>query len=327
MNDKYQKYQKSLQGTLNKYSLSLPREVQQLIAKAKISQFKKNHVKPANDPKMVERVKSGLQQGLEIDDIVSQLHPKVYVFEFVGDMMVTGMTVFRKEVSIILSVATKYDKVVCILTSFGGVVHGYGLAASQLARIRKAGIKLTICVDSAAASGGYMMACVANKLVAAPTAFVGSIGVVSYRPNFQKLVKKANIDMYLLTSGHYKRTIDVVGEVTEEGVQKAQDELTSIHESFKSHIKMYRPQLDIEKVATGEAWLASETVEKNLDLVDELMTSDEYIDLKCKTHDVIRLKKRKEKGIGALFSKLETSYEMACCWANEFSSFRSSYFT
>ena len=57
------------------------------------------------------------------------------------------------------------------------MVHGYGLAASQLDRLRQHNIPLTASVDKVAASGGYMMACVANNIISAPFAILGSIGV------------------------------------------------------------------------------------------------------------------------------------------------------
>ncbi|KAG7339260.1 peptidase S49 family protein [Nitzschia inconspicua] len=194
------------------------------------------------------------------------------------------------QVSVVVSLAKPgHDKCVVSLTSPGGAVSQYGLAASQLVRIRKAGIHLTVCVDSIAASGGYMMASVADQIYAAPFAVVGSIGVVTQIPNFQRFLNEHKVDAYLMTAGNYKRTIDVIGEVTEEGKAKLTEQLDDIHVAFKDHIALARPKLreNIEKVGTGEHWLAVQA--KELGLVDEIMTSDEYLERISSECDIIEI--------------------------------------
>ena len=161
------------------------------------------------------------------------------------------------------------------LESGGGMVHSYGLASSQLARIRQAGIPLTICIDKVAASGGYMMACIGQKIISAPFAILGSIGVVAQLPNVNRLLKKHDIDYEVLTAGEYKRTLTVFGENTEKGREKFQQDLDITHQMFKNFVSKYRPQLAIDEVATGEVWLGVAAVDKQL--VDELKTSDEYL--------------------------------------------------
>eukprot|EP00299_Pterocystis_sp_00344_P010407 c4642_g1_i2.p1 GENE.c4642_g1_i2~~c4642_g1_i2.p1 ORF type:complete len:460 (+),score=135.88 c4642_g1_i2:135-1514(+) len=318
INNKFKKYQKSLDSSLKGYALPLPDDARKLLkAKSKgsdsgkggstVSGLSLKKYREQTEAKITEIVRREVEKGTAANEIESLLRPKVFVIEFEGDIQASGVDVLRKQISILLCVATKYDEIVCVLTSGGGLVHTYGLAAAQLGRIRSSGIKLTVCVDTVAASGGYMMACVGDQIVAAPTAFVGSIGVVSYRPNFQKLLNKAAIDVYLMTAGRYKRTVDVVGDVTEEGLAKAQEELLVIHESFKSHVKKYRPKMDIEAVSTGECWIAAESVEKQLNLIDIQMTSDEYIQSKCKSHDVLKLKRKKKKGFDVLLENLQSS--------------------
>ena len=174
-----------------------------------------------------------------------------------------------------LTLAKPTDEVVVRLESGGGMVHSYGLASSQLARIRQAGIPLTICIDKVAASGGYMMACIGQKIISAPFAILGSIGVVAQIPNVNRLLKKHDIDYEVLTAGEYKRTLTVFGENTEKGREKFQQDLDITHELFKNFVAKYRPQLAIDEVATGEVWLGVAAVDKHL--VDELKTSDEYL--------------------------------------------------
>jgi serine protease SohB len=155
------------------------------------------------------------------------------------------------------------------------MVHAYGLAAAQLARIRQRGIPLIVTVDKVAASGGYLMACIADKIFAAPFAIIGSIGVIVQLPNFHRLLKEKNIDFEQLTAGNYKRTLTLFGENTEAGREKLHQEIEEVHHLFKQLIHENRPQLDIEKVATGEHWLAKQAIE--FKLVDELRTSDDYL--------------------------------------------------
>lgn len=199
----------------------------------------------------------------------------LYVLEFDGDVHAEEVKNLREEVSALLHIAKPEDEVLLKLTSPGGAVNSYGLAASQLVRIRDKGLKLTVSVDEVAASGGYLMACVANHIVAAPFAIVGSIGVVAAMPNFHKVLKKYNVDYEQFTAGEYKRTVTMFGENTDEAKEKFTEELVEIHKVFKSFVQQYRPELDIEAIATGEYWLAVKGLE--LKLVDELKTSDAYI--------------------------------------------------
>lgn len=210
----------------------------------------------------------------------SEDHPsKVFVLTFHGDIKASAVASLSEEITAILNVATPNDEVVLRLESGGGVVHGYGLAAAQLMRLKEKHIPLTVAIDKIAASGGYMMACVANKIIAAPFAIIGSIGVIVQLPNFNRLLKDKNIDFEQLTAGEYKRTITLFGENTDEGREKLRHEIEDVHQLFKSLITQHRQQIDINKVATGEHWLGQQALA--LDLVDEIKTSDDYILEKC----------------------------------------------
>ncbi len=206
--------------------------------------------------------------------------PRVFVLDFDGDIKASATESLRHEITALLTLATPADEVVLRLESGGGMVHSYGLASSQLARIRQAGIPLTICIDKVAASGGYMMACIGQKIISAPFAILGSIGVVAQLPNVHRLLKKHDIDYEVLTAGEYKRTLTVFGENTEKGREKFQQDLDITHQLFKNFVAKYRPQLAIDEVATGEVWLGVAAVEKQL--VDELKTSDEYLSERAK---------------------------------------------
>lgn len=200
---------------------------------------------------------------------------RVFVLDFDGDVAATGVENLANEITAVLTMARKEDEVVLRLESPGGQVHAYGLAASQLERFRQKEIPLTICVDKVAASGGYMMACVGNRILAAPFAILGSIGVVAELPNFNRVLKKYNVDYDVYTAGQYKRTVTVLGENTEEGKKKFIEEIEDTHGLFKSMVNRNRPSLDIDKVATGEHWYGSQCLD--LALIDAIQTSDDYL--------------------------------------------------
>lgn len=230
------------------------------------------------------------------NDTPEQAKPRVYVIDFEGDIKASAVDTFREAVTTVLQVVDKErDEVVVRLESPGGMVHSYGLAAAQLDRFRKAGVKLTACVDKVAASGGYMMACVADKIVASPFAIMGSIGVVAQLPNFHRLLKKHDIDFEVLTAGEHKRTLTVFGENTEKGRQKFLSDLEDTHQLFKTYVAERRPAVDIEKVATGDIWFGQRALE--VSLVDELCTSDEYLMLACQKSDVFEVEFKEKQGI------------------------------
>ncbi len=227
--------------------------------------------------------------------------PALYVLDFSGDIKASQVDQFRDEISAVLSIAQQGDEVIVRLESPGGAVNGYGLAASQLHRIRDRNIPLTVCIDKVAASGGYLMACVANRIVAAPFAIIGSIGVVAQIPNFYRWLKKNDIDIELMTAGEYKRTLTLFAENTDKGRKKFQQELEVIHQSFRDYVLANRQQLDMEKVATGEHWLAQDAFE--LRLVDVLKTSDEYILDKLESFNVYSVKMHGKQSLAAKILK------------------------
>ncbi|MEQ1160067.1 protease SohB [Acinetobacter calcoaceticus] len=222
---------------------------------------------------------------------------KIFVLDFKGDIQASAVENIREEITLILATAKAgRDRVVVRLESPGGMVHGYGLAAAQLVRLRDAGFHLTICVDKVAASGGYMMACIANEIITAPFAIVGSIGVVAQVPNFNRLLKEHNVDFELYTAGQYKRTVTMFGENTPEGKAKFEEELQQTHVLFKHFVEKYRPQLNVDKVATGEHWYGEDAL--NLNLVDKLQTSDEYLLALLAQHDVYVINTRRKATLG-----------------------------
>lgn len=200
---------------------------------------------------------------------------RLYVLRFAGDIRASAVESLRQEVTALLAVAQPGDEVLLRLDSGGGLVNAYGLAAAQLDRLRQKKIQLTVAVDSVAASGGYMMACVADKILAAPFAVVGSIGVVAMIPNVHRLLKKFDVDVELITAGEYKRTLTVVGENTDKGRAKFTEQIEEAHTLFREFVGRYRPQLDLAAVSTGEHWYATRGVE--LGLVDAIQTSDDYL--------------------------------------------------
>lgn len=230
---------------------------------------------------------------------------RVYVLSFDGDIEASEVEPLRQEISAILTMAEPQDEVVLKLESPGGLVHEYGLASSQLERIKRQQIPLTICVDRVAASGGYMMACLADRLMAAPFAVLGSVGVVAQLPNFNRLLKKHDVDYDIYTAGEFKRTVTMFGENTEKGREKFIEELEDTHLMFKQFVSEARPQLDVDKISTGEAWFGKKALE--LKLVDELMTSDEYLTQACETADVFSVRYELRKTLQDRISELTSS--------------------
>ncbi|VEB96955.1 Probable protease sohB [Cedecea lapagei] len=221
--------------------------------------------------------------------------PTLYVLDFKGSMDAHEVTSLREEVTAVLSVVKPKDEVLLRLESPGGVVHGYGLAASQLQRLREKEVPLTVAVDKVAASGGYMMACVAQRIVAAPFSIIGSIGVVAQIPNFHRLLKRNDIDVELHTAGQYKRTLTLLGENTEQGREKFREDLNETHHLFKQFVSSMRPALDIEAVATGEHWYGTQAKEKGL--VDDVATSDDLLLRMMKEFDAISVRYLQRKKV------------------------------
>lgn len=236
---------------------------------------------------------------------------RIFVLNFEGDMQASATRLLREEITAILSVATPRDKVFLRLESSGGLVHSYGLAASQLTRLRAANLELTVSVDAVAASGGYMMACVGQRIIAAPFAILGSIGVVAQLPNLNRLLKKHDIDIELHTAGEYKRTLTMLGENTEKGREKFREELQETHELFKGFIHQQRPNLNLTTVATGEHWYGIKALE--LGLCDELMTSDEWLAARAQSADLFLVKyvpgRRLGERVGGFVSKVMSEWQ------------------
>ncbi|MFZ5442666.1 MAG: protease SohB [Myxococcota bacterium] len=222
-----------------------------------------------------KELKSLLKARKKQEEASEQKKHRLFVLDFEGDLLATAVTSLRDELSAVIAVATAEDEVVVRLESPGGSVAHYGLAAAQLARLKERKVKLTVCIDRVAASGGYMMACVADRILAAPFAIVGSIGVVAQVPNVHRLLKKHDIDYDEMTAGEFKRTVSVFAEITDKGRAKFTEQLEETHGLFKDFVKTQRPSLDVDQVATGEYWLAKRGLE--LGLVDQLATSDEYL--------------------------------------------------
>ena len=215
------------------------------------------------------------KQRQKAEEKAASDRPRSFIIDFKGDLKASAVPSLREEVSAILDVATSDDQVIVRLENHGGVVHEHGLAASQLVRVREAGVPLHVCVDKVAASGGYLMACVADRIHAAPFAILGSIGVLAQIPNFNRLLDEHGVDFEMITAGKYKRTVTMFGENTDEDRAKLKQELEDVHSLFKNAVSKYRPELDLDTVATGEHWYGTRALE--LGLADEIKTSDELL--------------------------------------------------
>lgn len=249
--------------------------------------------KEAKEEKEKAKLEKKSKKNKEVDTAVK---PRVFVLDFNGDIKASAVKSLREEITAVLSLADKdRDEVIVRLESGGGMVHSYGLASSQLKRIRDKGVKLTVTVDKVAASGGYMMACVANHIVAAPFAVLGSIGVMAQLPNVHRLLKKHDVDIELHTAGEYKRTLTMLGENTEKGRQKFIQDMEDTHELFKDFVKAERDVVEIDQVSTGEVWYGQKAL--SLNLIDEISTSDEYIYQKVGEADLVQIEYVMKKGV------------------------------
>ena len=274
------------------------------------AQFKKLHKQDQKKEKAEQKqaVKTAKKAEKQADPQPSEgdSRSRIFVLHFEGDIQASKVDHLRTEVTAVLTLAEPSDEVVVCLESPGGAVHGYGLAASQLDRIRQHGIPLVVAVDKVAASGGYLMAAVADRILAAPFAVIGSIGVLAQIPNVHRLLKKHDVDVELLTAGKYKRTLTVLGENTDEGRQKFIEELEDIHALFQEYVGTRRPALDMAEVATGEVWYGDRAIAKHL--IDELSTSDEYLAQACEDRDVFQVRwVEHKKPIERLMAQAEMS--------------------
>ena len=274
LNEKYRKLRESLQARLRSDS------------ERKAFEKARKKAEKAKEKAAKAKRKSG--------DSAEEEKPKVYVLDFDGDIKASDTDSLRRSITAVLSVAEPgNDEVVIRLESGGGLVHSYGLAAAQLDRIRAKGIKLTACVDKVAASGGYMMACVADRIVASPFAILGSIGVVAQLPNFHRFLKKNDVDFEVLTAGEHKRTLTIFGENTDKGREKFLEDLEDTHVLFKEYVGERRPGLDMTAVANGDIWFGRRALEVNL--IDEIKTSDEFLIEACDRADVISVSYQRKR--------------------------------
>lgn len=270
------------------------RKRQQRLALARLSSAQAEKAQKAWDKEEKQKAKQQKKQPAEGKKAV-------WVVDFNGDIRASATPELSEQISAILLAAQKGDEVVVRLESGGGMVHAYGLASSQLDRLRHADLTLTVCVDKVAASGGYMMACCADHLVAAPFAVVGSIGVVAQIPNIHRLLKKNDVDVDVLTAGKHKRTLTMLGENTEEGREKFLEDLADTHALFKRFVGERRPQLAIDDIATGDTWYGSEAVDNGL--IDEVGTSEEYLQRASQQAKVLEIALKKPRSLSQRLGK------------------------
>ncbi len=292
LNDVFEKETAKFESLVRRHSY-FPSKAMKLLRKQYKKEKKEQEKKDKKEEQeKIQKIAEALTTS-NLEKIEHEYMKKSYVIDFEGDVLAKPTTLLRQQISFILSVASEQDEVIVRLGSPGGGVPQYGLAASQLERLKRANIRLVVCVDIVAASGGYLMASVADWICAAPFAYIGSIGVVAGVPNVSRLMKKNDIDYYLFTAGQYKRTVTPFTEVTEEGKEKFQENLTEIYGQFCRHIAKFRPDVEIEQVATGEFWLAEQAKDKGL--VDEITSSDDYLTKQAKDRHIIWLKPSEEK--------------------------------
>ena len=282
-----------------------------ILDKEELKEIEKAEKKKTKAENKKKKVTAKNTEGSSKDDSITKRH---FVLNFEGNIAADAVESLREEITAILSMATKDDEVILRLESPGGMVHAYGLASSQLLRIKNKNIPLTICVDKVAASGGYMMACLADRLVAAPFAIIGSIGVLVQLPNFHRVLKKYDVDYEIISAGEYKRTLTHFGEITNKGKDKVKEDVENIHQIFKDWVKTYRPSVEIDTIATGETWVGSQA--KDRYMVDDIKTSDECVIEACETSEVYEIKFEIKKSLQLKLASLleESTHRLISRW-------------
>ena len=286
MNDDLDEYKETLEANL--FDKEELKAIEKARAKEDKEKAKEEKVKAKALAKANKKAgKTGTVATDDAEEAEEVPKKRVFVLDFDGDIKASAADLMREEITAVLTMARKEDEIVVRLESGGGMVHSYGLASSQLQRIKDKGIPLTVCIDMVAASGGYMMACIADKIVAAPFAIVGSIGVVAQLPNFHRLLKKNDVDFEMFTAGEYKRTVTMFGENTDKAKDKFREDLEETHVLFKNHVSRFRPSVNIDEVATGDTWYGQDALSNKL--IDKLGTSDDYLVSACAEADVFEV--------------------------------------
>jgi len=272
---------------------------------------------------LVDELKTALEDGsLTPRRLRQKMRPRVFVLDFdtrppppsAGrppprpPSMRELLDGLKEQVSFLLHVASPFDEVVLRVTSPGGSAADYGLAAAHFARFKEAGVTTTACVDTVAASGGYMLACTAHRILAAPFSIVGSIGVIASVPNVHKLLDHQGVEMVQRTAGEHKRTVNIFTPNTPEGLQKFEEDLQIVHDAFIAHVTSNRPVLDPRKVCTGETWLGINA--EALGLIDGLSTSDAYLRTRQLEADVVLVQPKppsRAQGLYALLNRVDSA--------------------
>jgi protease-4 len=128
-------------------------------------------------------------------------------------------------------------------------------------------------------SGGYLASCAATKVVAIPTAMVGSIGVISIRPVISELLQRLGVKVFVAKAGSFKDMFQPFREPTDEEQKKLQTLMDEYYDWFVDSVASSRhlQPKKVRSLATGEMFTARKA--KDLGLVDELGDLDTAIDM------------------------------------------------
>ncbi len=206
--------------------------------------------------------------------------PRLAVLRFQGlrDLNASGDQRLSEAIDEVLVNRDHFEEAVVIIDSPGGTTHGYGHAYALLERLSASGLKVTACIDRIGASGGYLMALPADRILAGPFAIVGSVGVVAGIPNVKRLLEEKGVSYRLFVAGDKKRVVHFADDDGPEVREYMDEKLAGIHTQFLQAVEKHRgDRVKLDEVRSGDHWSAEESVEKGLGLVDELQTSAEYL--------------------------------------------------
>lgn len=178
----------------------------------------------------------------------------------------------------------RVEAIVLRIDSPGGSVVGSDEIYQALLAIDK---PLVVSMGEVAASGGYYIACAADRVLANPGTLTGSIGVISMVPNIEELMEKIGVEVLVIKSGALKDEGSVFREMTEEEREVWQRIIDEAYDQFVGIVADGRdlPPQAVRELADGRVYTGHQALE--LGLVDELGNLSEAIELAAKMGGIV----------------------------------------
>ncbi|MDP3296608.1 MAG: signal peptide peptidase SppA [Thermodesulfovibrionia bacterium] len=220
--------------------------------------------------------------------------------EKVGIIRVEGVILDSRDVIDELKTYAKDSSIKAVvirIDSPGGAVAPAQEIYKEIVKLKKEK-KVVASMGSVAASGGYYIACPADKIVANPGTLTGSIGVIMEIPNIEGLMKKIGVETKVIKSGKHKDIASMFKSMTEEERKILQSVLDDVHDQFIRAVSEGRNMKyeNIKELADGRIFTGKKA--KELGLVDTLGNLDDAVNLAGKLSGIKgepRVVSKKEK--------------------------------